>query len=140
MSTATTTAPIAWVKTDGGRAAAGYKGRTNDCVTRAIAIAEQMPYQRAYLLVADATGKSPRLGVPKPITRKLLADLGWVWTPTMVFGQGCSTHLQADELPGGRLIVKLSRHVVAVIDGVVHDVFDPSWDGRRCVYGYWRKP
>ena len=23
-------------------------------------------------------------------------------------------------------------------DGVVHDTYDPSRDGTRCVYGYWR--
>lgn len=30
---------------DGGRAAAGYKGKTGDCVTRSIAIATGKPYQ-----------------------------------------------------------------------------------------------
>jgi hypothetical protein len=29
---------------DGGRKAAGFKGRAGDCVTRAIAIAAQLPY------------------------------------------------------------------------------------------------
>jgi hypothetical protein len=26
-----------------------------------------------------------------------------------------------------------------VIDGVIHDTFDPSRGGTRCVYGYWIK-
>ena len=34
-----------WIYSDGGRAAAGYKGDAGDCVTRAIAIATEIPYQ-----------------------------------------------------------------------------------------------
>lgn len=33
---------------DGGRAEAGYKGHTGDCVVRAVAIATQLPYQDVY--------------------------------------------------------------------------------------------
>ena len=33
---------------DGGRAAAGYKGSADDCVTRAVAIATERPYQEVY--------------------------------------------------------------------------------------------
>lgn len=134
---------------DGGRKAAGYKGDAGDCVTRAIAIAAEMPYQVAYELVNDSAefeharkGKqsSARTGVRKPTTRKVLASIGWKWTPTMQIGQGCKVHLRGDELPAGRLIVQVSRHLVAVIDGVIHDTHDSSRDGKRCVYGYWEKP
>lgn len=55
----------------------------------------------------------------------------------MQIGQGCKVHLRADELPQGRLVVSLSKHHSAVIDGVVHDTFDPNRDGTRCVYGYY---
>jgi hypothetical protein len=55
----------------------------------------------------------------------------------MSIGQGCTVHLKADELPSGRLILSVSRHYVAMIDGVVHDTHDPSRGGTRCVYGYW---
>ena len=33
---------------DGGRAAAGYKGKTGDCVTRSITIATERTYQEVY--------------------------------------------------------------------------------------------
>ena len=33
---------------DGGRAAAGYKGKAGDCVVRSIAIAANLPYQAVY--------------------------------------------------------------------------------------------
>jgi hypothetical protein len=54
---------------------------------------------------------------------KVPEDLGWTRTPTMAIGQG-SEYIcgRAGELPGGRLIVAISKHVVAVIDGVIHDI------------------
>lgn len=55
----------------------------------------------------------------------------------MKIGSGCKGHLRSEELPPGRLIVSVSKHVVAVIDGIIHDTHDPSRDGTRCVYGYW---
>jgi hypothetical protein len=55
----------------------------------------------------------------------------------MQVGTGCQVHLRADELPEGRLIVRLSRHVAAVIDGVLHDNHDCSRQGTRCVYGFF---
>lgn len=57
----------------------------------------------------------------------------------MCIGSGCKVHLRDGELPMGRLIVNVSRHTVAVIDGVIHDNHDPQRDGMRCVYGYWTK-
>lgn len=136
---------------DGGRAAAGFKGSTGDCATRAIAIATDLSYQEAYDLVnkhgkAERRSKkrrsksSARTGVYGPTMRRIMAELGWEWTPTMKVGQGCKTHLKADELPSGKLIVSLSRHYAAVIDGVVHDNHDPRRGGTRCVYGYWQPP
>jgi hypothetical protein len=48
-------------------------------------------------------------------------------------------HLKADERPPGRLIVVCSRHYTAVIDGLIHDTYDPSREGTRAVYGYYEK-
>jgi hypothetical protein len=138
-----------WHFDDGGRAAAGFKGKTGDCVTRAIAIATE-PYREVYdaINARAATervskrrrrgGKSSaRTGVYKPTTKKYIASLGWQWTPTMQIGSGCKVHLRAGELPAGRLIVSVSKHLVAVIDGVIHDTHDCSRGGTRCVYGFW---
>lgn len=41
-----------YVFDDGGRAAAGYKGITGDCVVRSIAIATGQPYQKVYDVMA----------------------------------------------------------------------------------------
>lgn len=128
-----------WIENDGGRADAGYRGDTRDCVTRAIAIATGQPYRQVYDALYAAAGATPRNGVPRKVYDPYLAGLGWEWTPTMSIGTGCTVHMRADELPAGRLIVRLSRHLSAVIDGTVHDTFDPSRDGTRCVYGYWKE-
>jgi hypothetical protein len=48
-------------------------------------------------------------------------------------------HLRVGEVPEGRLIVRLSHHLTAVLDGVIRDTHDPSRAGTRCVYGYFSK-
>lgn len=135
---------------DGGRANAGYKGTCGDCVVRAIAIATDKSYKEVYKeLSAVVTelkldgkikySKSIRSGTPKQARKEYLKRLGWKWVPTMFFGSGCKVHLREDELPMGRLIVSVSKHLVAVIDGVINDIYDCSRNGNRCVYGYYIK-
>ena len=143
-----------FVFNDGGRKAAGYKGNAGDCVCRAIAIAAQLPYQQVYDMLAEgnaAQRKSKRTGKQSRSARNgiytkrkwfkdYMLELGFVWTPTMQVGSGCQVHLTADELPSGRIICSVSRHYVAVIDGVINDTYDCSRAGTRCVYGYWKLP
>ncbi len=66
-----------------------------------------------------------------------MTALGFKFVPTMGIGTGCKVHLRDGELPMGRIIARVSRHYVAVIDGVLHDTYDASRGGTRCVYGYW---
>jgi hypothetical protein len=80
---------------DGGRAQAGYKGTTGDCVVRAIAIAAELPYQQVYdgineLAKRERRGErkrgisSARTGVYKVTKRRYIdEELGWEWVPTM---------------------------------------------------------
>ncbi len=121
-----------FVYNDGGRSAAGYKGLTGDCVVRAIAIATGLPYQHVYDLANEFSKRerltkkrrkrsSARTGVGIPTSRRIMEHLGWEWVPTMMIGQGCKVHLRSDELPRGRLVVQVTHHFVAVIDGVIHD-------------------
>lgn len=149
---------------DGGRAQAGFKGFAGDCVARAVAIASGRPYAEVYCRLADGQGgqratkrtkKKPRsarngINVKRKWFKDYMAELGFVWVPTMKIGSGCTTRLLAGELPKGRLVVSVSRHYTAVIDGVIHDTDDPTratiFDeggvmkmSHRCVYGYWRQ-
>jgi hypothetical protein len=138
-----------WVLDDGGRKAAGFKGETGDCVVRAITIATQLPYKHVYDTINELAKlerprkkkrSNARTGVQKPTIKRFMESVGWIWTPTMFIGQGCRVHLRKDELPAGRLVVNVSKHMVAVIDGIVHDTHDPCREGTRCVYGYWKEP
>jgi hypothetical protein len=154
-----------FVLDDGGRAAAGFKGHTGDCVVRSIAIAANLPYLEVYKALSEgcrnqrlskrsSKKSSARDGVH--VSRKwfkiYMEKLGWKWTPCMGIGTGCKVHLVDGELPMGRLIVSVSKHYTAVIDGVIHDTHDPQRStetvdvcnqvvsvAHRCVYGYWSK-
>lgn len=138
---------------DGGRAAAGFKGSAGDCVTRAVAIAAGLPYREVYDALSAGsraqrvTKRSRRKASARDgvnTNRKWFKDymvgLGFTWVATMGIGTGCRVHLRAGELPQeGRLVVRCTRHMTAVIDGVIRDTYDPSRGGQRCVYGYWAK-
>lgn len=148
-----------FVYNDGGRAAAGFRGtKVGDCVARSIAITANLPYTLVYdrLAMGNATQRITKNSRGRNscgkftasegiyTTRKWFLDymreLGFIWIPCMRVGTGCMIHLREDQLPKGRIIVKLSRHYCAVIDGVIHDIYDGSREGTRCVYGYWRMP
>jgi hypothetical protein len=135
-------------------------------VTRAIAIATRQDYRGVYDALNEmgqqerptkrGRKSSSRTGVSRKMYEKYLLARGWVWTPTMKIGSGCTVHLVVDELPAGRLIVSLSRHLTCVSIyestngdkrspeygvvtryGVVRDTHDPTRGGTRCVYGYY---
>ena len=138
-----------FVYNDGGRKAAGFKGLAGDCVVRAISIATDQPYQEVYDAINALCKKqkvrkgkpsSARTGVSRKVYEPYLQEMGWRWVPTMRVGQGCKVHLREDELPRGRLVVAVSGHMTAVVDGVLHDNHDCSRDGSRCVYGYYVGP
>lgn len=149
-----------FVYNDGGRAAAGYKGKSGDCVTRAIAIATGLDYKKVYNDIhtyakqhrdtrrdkiarqyqSGRSSTTARDGVHKVIWKNYLRDLGWIWKPTMGIGTGCTVHLHPDELPKeGTYILSLSRHLACYKDGKLYDIYDCSRNYTRCVYGYFYK-
>jgi len=140
---------------DGGRLAAGYKGKTGDCVARAIAIATGLSYQDTYTRLSlgnqnQRITKRTRKSIAGKKTaakgiytkrkwfRNLMNELGFEWIACMKIGSGCKVHLNSEELPKGKLIVAVSKHYTCVIDGVLQDTYDCSRNGKRCVYGYWK--
>lgn len=141
---------------DGGRQQAGYKGLAGDCVCRAICIATGKPYQEVYDVLSNGNGTqraskydrkskkgkftaSEGINTGRKWFKVYMRSLGFEWVPTMAIGQGCKVHLRDGELPMGNLIVSVSKHYVAVIDGVIQDTHDCSRDGNRCVYGYYKQ-
>lgn len=136
-----------WVFDDGGRERAGFATANDagDCVVRAIAIAGAHDYRWVYDSLADLSAamggrRSARDGIDPKVYREWLDEQGWHWVAAMSIGAHEVCHLRADELPGGRIITRLSKHLCAVIDGMIHDTADPSRGGTRLVYGWWEPP
>ena len=148
---------VTFHRDDGGREVAGFKGKAGDCVSRAIAIASGRPYQEIYDRLAEGnatqrmsrrerqsnsrTGrKTARHGIftKRKWFKDYMKELGFKWVACMGIGTGCQVHVRADELPSeGRLVLNLSKHSVAYVDGVLRDTYDCSRHGTRCVYGYY---
>lgn len=128
----------AWTYDDGGRSK-HFKGKNTvaDCVTRAAAIATGKDYKEVYETIRRTIGYTPRNGVKHGDDRKAMRALGATWHPVMGIGTGCTMHLRREELPKGRIVCLCSGHYTAVIDGTIHDTFDPTRGGTRCVYGYY---
>ena len=139
---------------DGGRAEAGYKGQTGDCVCRSICIVTGKPYDEVYQALAEGnftqqkskhSKKGKRTAANGINTKRkwfneYMLSLGFKWVPTMFVGVGCKMHLKKEELPTGKIICNVSKHFVAVVDGVINDIYDCSREGTRCVYGYYYQP
>jgi hypothetical protein len=138
---------------DGGRAEAGYKGQTGDCVCRSICIVTGKPYDEVYQALAEGnftqrkskhSKKGKRTAANGMNTKRkwfneYMLSLGFKWVPTMFVGVGCKMHLKKEELPTGKIICNVSKHFVAVVDGVINDIYDCSREGTRCVYGYYHQ-
>jgi len=114
---------------DGGRELAGYKGKNvGDCVPRAIVIALGLMYRATRKELDDLnremTGglaSSTQNGTALPVSHRYLLDAGW----ELVLTKG---QYLKDIPQTGRYVACLARHDCAVIDGVVHDI----WDSRKC--------
>ena len=141
---------IKFVYDDGGRSKYFRADKVGDCGVRAICNATGMDYKEVYdginnLAKKERVGSrkkgvsSARNGVYKQTVDKFMKSIGWRWVPCMTIGSGCTVHLRSDELPKGNLVVSLSKHYSCVKDGVLHDTYDCSRGGTRCVYGYWTK-
>jgi hypothetical protein len=154
-----------WVKDDGGRRGSGIarspsrKDGTGDCVVRAITIATGKPYREVHDAITVAKVRriyaggdgdaydrwarrrggvrafDPDHGCSDKAYGPYLEALGW----HHVTPKG-RVHLRADELPRGKLIISISRHLVAVIDHVIHDTHDCGRAGRVRVQSYWTAP
>lgn len=150
-----------FIYNDGGKSVDGFDYTSYDCVSRAIAIATGKSYWEVWgqlhslnlkyaqmhndELARDirkgngTKSSSPDHCVSESIFKPYLQSLGWAWVQTKFGGKPFKAHLNKKELPAGRLIVIVAKHMTAVIDGVLYDTYDCSNGGTRCVYGYYQK-
>jgi Protein of unknown function (DUF2786) len=127
-----------YIYNDGGKAASKHD-EVNDCACRAIAIATERPYHEiwdVFRVLLETEGPRRRSGVDEKVQDKVMESLGWVWVNTT------RKHLREDDLPPGRLVVCIEGHSVAVVNGIIHDTWNPSRkkNGKPpYVYGYYKK-
>ena len=124
---------------EGGRGE-HYKGLVGDCVTRAITIATELPYDVVYNALFDIAKNykgnskvairirlkpSPRSGCYNEVANEFLKALnieevrGKLKVNDQMFYEG-------------RYMVYVRRHWIAIIDGVVND----TWDSRKTSGAY----
>ena len=127
-----------FVYDDGGRMRYFKAANVSDCVVRSLAIVTGMDYKQVYDETRHLVGYTPRNGVYPKDVKKVMKHFGGKWVACMKVGEGYKVHLANDEIPmQARIVCNLRKHVVAVINGIIHDTYDSSRNGTRCVYGYW---
>lgn len=123
-----------WVMTDGGRSTSKRPRQKNDCTCRALAIALNISYDAAYDMLHEAGRKCSRgfkfsdWVAKQPFATKISF-------PAVKGQRRMNPASFTAQFPTGVYICKVAKHVFAVIDGVVHDVFENSPD--RCIYTAW---
>jgi hypothetical protein len=144
-----------WVMNDGGYSRSGFRAKHGNGVVRAIAIATGQGYSEVYNelyvvqcdyvnglrhgRIKDKGAAISEVGVWPETSKRYLLERGWQWVPVMKIGSGVTMHLRYDEVPDEPvMLLSVSRDLVAVLHGVVHNTYDPSRDGSRAVYGYFR--
>lgn len=124
-----------WIYNDGGRAEFGSVASAGDCACRAIAIAGGFAYADVYEALTELNGMTPRNGTFDLASTEYLKRQGW---SEHRFERTTPVALQ--DLPPGRLIVRLDGHLSAVIDRTIHDTYDPRHGGRLMLEGYYWHP
>ena len=141
-----------FIYSDGGRSKYFKARNINDCVVRAICNASGKDYKEVYDAIGELSKheklgrhkrgiSNPRNGVYKNTYKKYIEEiLAWKWISCSGIGKGVAKHLNEQEMPStGTFIVKISKHLTCVKDGVLIDTNDCTRDGQRGVYGYWVK-
>ena len=129
---------MAYQHNDGGKAGAGFKGN-GDCGIRAVAIALELPYNDSRKLLKEYAKKGKQgngqisRGIYKEDMDAALRSRDWIWRSAPKF-TGRKARYQ--DIPRGRVIVRMAKHYAVVIDGVLLDAWNSS---EKMVYGYWEK-
>jgi len=141
-----------FVYDDGGRQAAGFKGKTGDCGIRAIAIATGRPYRQVYDEMNVLAKKRERVkkrssvlkgrsnsrtGIYNRLFKIYMANIGWEYVSTSGYGEKpWRVHANEDDFPRGRIILNKRKHYMACVEGVEgHREIRDTWDSSA-VYRY----
>ena len=128
---------VGFIRDDGGRQDAGYKGATGDCVVRSLAIMSDRGYKECYDACASANKlfsgnpkatRSARQGVNENAWHYVFSYLGFEDT-----GVKASDELTITEAYQrfGDCVVEIPRHLLAVKGGCVVDAWDSRFISKR---------
>lgn len=115
-------------ETDSGRSSL-YSYEKNDCTVRAYALAKGIDYHAAHARLALA-GRQDRKGFA--CMRFYNLEFGKAY-PRM----GITVKTFVQTATRGTYIIRISRHVFTVIDGVIHDIYPESNLNRR-ILNIWK--
>lgn len=123
-----------WTYNTGGRERYYKALNVRDCVTRAVAISNNMDYKKAYKLVWRFEGNSPRNGVSQTGTDNTFKSLGWKYKDVR------AEHIRINDfkISNPNMVLRIKGHVVAVKDGVLNDTWNCSAKNPEII-GFWIK-
>ena len=134
--------PFPFRATDAGRKKSERPHSKNDCIVRALAVACDVSFDRAYDVLAEAGRKHYRpfdfrkwAKSPVPLIR-LGVRLTWHPFPFLYGEPRMNPAKFCERVKIGRWILRTVDHVFAVVDGVVYDEQCPT-SKRLCIYGAW---
>ncbi len=128
---------VGFIRDDGGRQAAGYKGTTGDCVVRACAIMSERGYRECYDAMAAANKLFSRNPKAARSARNGVNENAWHYIFSSIGFENMGV-TQADELTitetyerFGDCVVEIPRHLMAVKGGYVMDAWDSRFVSRK---------
>lgn len=107
----------------------------NDCTVRALAIARRIDYDEAYEILA-AAGRQCSKGIVFKDWIELQPWADKIPFPAIKGEKRMNPVEFTRRFPIGTYICKVSKHVFAVVDGVVHDTTQIR--SNRCIYTAWK--
>lgn len=106
---------------DGGRQAFGYESEKNDCSVVALSHALDITYEEAYKML-DGAGRRKNKGWYTIEFFQYCGFNGWKHETTKFARGKRPTEMEfAESHPKGRFLVYTEGHLIAVVDGVIHD-------------------
>ena len=130
---------LPYIYNDAGRKQSRPK-ETLDCTVRALAISTNTDYVVAHDFLKERGRKCRKTFLfPKKRSNDCALGYEFVWMPfPLLCGKRrMSPERFARKFSTGVYICKTTKHVYAVVDGVINDTEKIDWFDGKCVYGCW---
>lgn len=112
--------------------------KTDDCVVRALALAEGKRWIEVYEELCALGREMFEMPNMKAVYERYLLERGWIKMPMPKKWDNTRFTIKewADENPNRVMVIRVAKHLTTVIHGDLHD----TWNcGRKCVGNYYIK-